>query len=56
MSDEDLLYISDLIYWHMHPLMAWAESAKAEERDKKLIGEEMYDDIMHIHIADLAAH
>lgn len=56
MSDEDLLYISDLIYWHMHPLMSWAESAKAEERDKKLIGEEMYHDIMHIHIADLAAH
>ena len=57
--DEDLegsLYIANLIYYHMHPFMAWKDSRKAEEKDKRLIGEKMYDDILRLHEADLEAH
>ena len=50
------LYIASLINWHMRPLMAWKQSEKSRERDRKLIGEEMYRDIMLLHEADLAAH
>ena len=40
----------------MRPHTAWKQSEKARERDRTLIGEEMYQDIMHLHEADLAAH
>ena len=36
--------------------MAWKDSRKAEEKDKRLIGEKMYDDILRLHEADLEAH
>ena len=45
-----------LINWHMRPHTAWKQSEKSRERDKRLIGEEMYNDIMLLHKADLAAH
>lgn len=50
------LRVSTLINWHMRPHTAWKQSEKARERDKKLIGEDMYNDIMLLHEADLAAH
>lgn len=50
------LYIASLINWHMRPHTAWKQSEKAKERDRKLIGEEMYQDIMILHEADLSAH
>lgn len=50
------LYPILLINWHMRPHTAWKQSEKARERDKMLIGEEMYDDIMLLHKADLSAH
>lgn len=50
------LRVSTLINWHMRPHTAWKQSEKAKERDKMLIGQEMYDDIMLLHKADLAAH
>lgn len=53
---RDILYISSLINWHMRPHTAWKQSEKSRERDKMLIGEEMYNDIMLLHKADLAAH
>lgn len=52
---NDLLYIASLINWHMRPF-AWDQSEKAMQRDKKLIGEDMYNDIIVMHKADLAAH
>ncbi len=57
--DTDLdsaLYIANLIYYHMHPYMSWKQSNKAKERDKKLLGEKMFNDIMRLHKADVAAH
>lgn len=53
---SDSLYIACLINWHMRPYTAWKQSEKSRERDRKLIGEEMYQDLMLLHEADLAAH
>ena len=52
----DMLYMASLINWHMRPNTAWKQSDKAKERDRKLIGDEMYQDIMRLHEADLASH
>lgn len=54
--NDSILEISNLIYYHMHPFLSWKESQKAREKDKKLLGEEMFNKIMLIHEADLAAH
>lgn len=54
--EDDDWYIASLINWHMRPYLGWKQSEKAKERDKKLIGEMMYEDIMILHKADLAAH
>ena len=53
---EMSLYIANLIYYHMHPYLSWKQSPKTKERDKKLIGEKMFNDIMKLHEADLKAH
>lgn len=53
---DGILYIASLINWHMRPYLGWKESEKARERDKKLIGEEMYQDIMILNECDRAAH
>ena len=53
---DQVLYIASLINWHMRPHTAWKQSEKSRERDRELIGEEMYQDLMLLHEADLAAH
>ena len=40
----------------MRPHTVWKQSEKAKERDRKLIGEEIYQGIMILHEADLSAH
>ena len=52
----DIVCMTALINWHMRPHTAWAQSTKSRERDRKLLGEEMYQDIMLLHEADLSAH
>lgn len=54
--ENERAYIANLIYYHMHPYMSWKQSEKAKFRDVSLIGQEMYDDIMILHEADVAAH
>lgn len=49
------LYVASLINWHMRPHIAWKQSEKARERDKNLIGEKMYRDIILLSEADEAA-
>lgn len=56
MPVETIIYISNLIYYHMHPYMSWKQSEKAKERDRKLLGDEMFNDILRLHEADVAAH
>lgn len=48
--------VTNYIYYHMHPYLAWKQSNKAKERDKKLLGDKMFNDIMLLHEADVAAH
>lgn len=52
-------YISDIstmVFYHMHPYMSWSASKKSEQRDKAILGESMFNDIMLIHQADVDAH
>lgn len=53
---DGTLYIASLINWHMRPYLGWKESEKAKERDKRLIGEKMYQDILIMNECDRAAH
>lgn len=55
-TDDDILYIANLIYYHMHPYMAWSQSDRARRKAEKLIGSEMMGDIDELHKADLTAH
>lgn len=53
--DEEL-DVLNMIYFHMHPYISWKQSDRARERDKALIGDDLYNDIMLLHEADVAAH
>ena len=53
---EDTLYIANLINWHMKPLTTWQYSPAREKKDRKLMGEDMYEDLMQLHRADIEAH
>ena len=55
-SDEEILHICTLIQYHMHPYLGWKDSEKARNRDKQLLGEEMFSEVIMLHKADLQAH
>lgn len=55
-NKNSLLYVCCLVNWHMRPYTAWKDSEKAKDRDIALIGKDMYEDIMKLHEADMAAH
>lgn len=55
MSSIDIIKISALICYHMHPYF-WENNPKMEEKYKRLWGEDFYNDIILLHEADLAAH
>ena len=55
-SDEDILYGSLLIGLHMRPFLAWKQSEKAKERDRRLFGDDVINDIEILHECDMAAH
>ena len=50
------LYVAVLIMWHMTPYMAWRQSEKAKDRDKRILGKLLFDDICLLHEADKSAH
>lgn len=52
---DTILDIANLIYYHMHPYSSW-KSDKVMERDRKLLGEEVFERVMKLHVADMAAH
>ena len=56
LTENERAYIANLIYYHMHPYMSWKQSEKAKLRDMRLIGEDMFADVMTLHEADVAAH
>lgn len=53
---DNIFYRSALINWHMRPYISWNISKKAMERDKKLLGDQMFCDLIMLHKADRAAH
>lgn len=52
----DHLYVAQLIQWHMHPYMSWKQSEKVKQRDKQMLGNGLFNDIMLLHKADVKAH
>lgn len=55
-SEEDMIYISNLIYFHMHPYLEWKQSESVRRRHMIQFGEQFYEDVMLLHEADLYAH
>lgn len=50
------LYVAQLIQWHMRPYTAWEKSEKAREKDRRLLGDDLFNDILTLHAADVYAH
>jgi predicted kinase len=50
------LYVAQLVQWHMRPYLAWEQSDKAMQKDRKLLGELLFNDICLLHAADVSAH
>lgn len=55
-ASEEALYIANLINWHMRPLNSWNHSSASREKDRDLMGESMYRDVMLLNEADIEAH
>ena len=61
LSMHEKIYVSNLIFYHMHPHRNWKDSAKAVQRDKKIMGNDkdytydLYHDVKLLHHADCAA-
>ena len=49
-------YIALLIEMHMRPHMEWKQSEKVKEKDRKLFGDKVLDDVLMLHLADVYAH
>lgn len=52
LSEEDKYKLTLLINYHMRPLEAWKDSKKAEEKDKRLLGDELYNYLKVLHTCD----
>ena len=50
------MYVSLLIELHMKPYLEYKQSEKAKEKDRKLFGDRVFNDVMMLHEADLFAH
>lgn len=55
-TEPEMTHISNLIYYHMHPYCQWKQSEKRLNKDKMLLGDTLFNDIMLLHDADLYAH
>lgn len=53
---DDHLYVAILIFWHMRPYLAWKQSEKAMQKDRKLLRKTLFNDICLLHEADVHAH
>ena len=54
-SLEETLNFINIIYYHMEPMLSWKRSEKAHARAIEELGS-LYNDIMEVHKADVAAH
>lgn len=53
---EDLLYVANLVYYHMSPYREWKNNERLENKMKSLLGDNLYSDIIALHDADKYAH
>lgn len=53
---DNHLYVAQLVQWHMRAYLAWKHSDKAMIKDKKLLGDVLFQDIRKLHEADVMAH
>ena len=56
LSNDRMAHILNLIYYHMAPYTTWKQSAKAMERDRALLGNEFFNEVLRLHEADERAH
>lgn len=49
------MYISLLIELHMKPHLEWKQSEKAKEKDRRIFGDQVIEEVMLIHQADISA-
>jgi predicted kinase len=52
LSEDDKYNLALLINYHMRPLEAWKDSKKAEEKDRRLLGDELYNYLKVLHTCD----
>ena len=53
---NQILYETNLINCHMRPLNVWRDCPRVKEKDKKLFGEQFFNDLIHLNCCDKAAH
>ena len=51
-DEDEMIYIANLIYYHMHPFLAWKQSEKALRRDRNLMGDDFIFEVIQLHRAD----
>lgn len=47
-------HISELVRWHMLPF--FVKEPKTEDKYRRMLGDELYNEVLLLHEADLAAH
>ena len=52
LSEQDKYNVALLINYHMRPLEAWKDSKKAEEKDRALLGDDLYNYLKVLHTCD----
>lgn len=55
MDNDVVLYIANVVYYHMHPMMEW-KTEKNVQKSRELLGDRMFYDIMLLNLADTTAH
>ena len=55
-TTDDVLYMANLISYHMRPYTAWKSSEQAYQRDLERCGRAFMEDVELLHEADLHAH
>lgn len=55
LSVDDIVYIANLVYYHMHPLREW-KSDKKRKKDESLLSKEFLKDLLLLNEGDVYAH
>lgn len=53
---DDIIYVANLIYYHMCPYREWKSSERVAEKMRRRLGDDFYNEILALHKADDSAH